>query len=218
MQEIVRNLPDIDWITGILFFSLILLVISKRLFYSRFLNFIILPINNKYIFMYNKKLKLSHAFHVLLSTFQLLQFSLFLFLCSAHIPHSLYAGSPFLFVIIVFVLLVFTLIKTGILLGNGVLFDSTNFMSEWVFKKNSYLNFSGLVVFASNIILTYNILPSKPIIYTTITLICIINAVGWVTMIRNHQNFITTHFVYFILYLCALEIAPFFILGSYLNY
>ncbi|WFO18183.1 DUF4271 domain-containing protein [Cellulophaga baltica 4] len=38
---------------------------------------------------------------------------------------------------------------------------------------------------------------------------------GWVTAIRNHQKLITNNFFYFILYLCALEIAPLVLLGDY---
>ena len=78
-ESLLRTIEDIDWITIILFCSVIAIVFAKSFFYVRFNNFIILPFNNKYIFMYNKKDKLSHWFNIFLSIFQLLNFGLFIY-------------------------------------------------------------------------------------------------------------------------------------------
>ena len=50
MEAVERMVLSNDWITGILLLSLLCMVFAKELFYNRFLNFIILPFNNKYIF------------------------------------------------------------------------------------------------------------------------------------------------------------------------
>ncbi|UWX54698.1 DUF4271 domain-containing protein [Maribacter litopenaei] len=80
MEPINRITENLDWITLVLFGSLLLIVIAKKIFYTRFLNFIILPFNNKYIIMYNKKEKLFNWFHILLTVFQIINISLFAFL------------------------------------------------------------------------------------------------------------------------------------------
>ncbi|MEX0289166.1 MAG: DUF4271 domain-containing protein [Flavobacteriaceae bacterium] len=80
MEPVYRTVDTVDWITVILFSSVLFIVIAKSLFYGRFLNFIILPFNNKYIFMYNKKDKLLNWFHVFFTIFKLINFSLFLYL------------------------------------------------------------------------------------------------------------------------------------------
>ncbi|RZW43832.1 MAG: DUF4271 domain-containing protein, partial [Flavobacteriaceae bacterium] len=54
MEPILRDSTNVDWITIIILSSILFLVLAKILFYSRFLNFVILPFNNKYIFLYNK--------------------------------------------------------------------------------------------------------------------------------------------------------------------
>ena len=72
MDAEYRIFQNSDWITIIIFLSVLLIVIAKQMFQSRFLNFIILPFNNKYIALYSKKDKMLHGFHVLLTVFQLL--------------------------------------------------------------------------------------------------------------------------------------------------
>ncbi|MGB5275379.1 MAG: DUF4271 domain-containing protein, partial [Flavobacteriaceae bacterium] len=71
--------------------------------------------------------------------------------------------------------------------------------------------------FMANAVLSYVFIDSKIVVYVAIFLILLINIIGWSTLLKNHQNFIAGNFFYFILYLCALEIAPLVLIGSYLN-
>ena len=216
MEPILRSITHTDWITGILFASILVMVIAKSFSYSRFLNFIILPFNNKYIFMYNKKDRLLNWFHVFFTIFLILNFSLFIYLAKGVLFNDS-SVAPYLYPIILGLVVLFILFKVSLQLSNGFVFNNTKMVSEFIFKKLSYLNYSGILFFLANIILTYIAKDSKPTIYLTIALILSINGIGWITVIRNHQKFITSNFFYFILYLCALEIAPIVIIGSYLK-
>src|SRR5690606_18495318 len=80
MEAITRTIDTADWITIVLLTSIFFLVLAKGFFYTRFLNFIILPFNNKYIFMYSKKDKLFNWFNIFFTVFQLLNCSLFIYL------------------------------------------------------------------------------------------------------------------------------------------
>jgi len=218
MEPIIRTTITIDWITILLFVSLLFIVIAKGLFYGRFLNFIILPFNNKYVFMYNKKDRLRNWFHVFFTIFQLINFSLF-----AYSARNILAGldknaDPLIFLIIMGVIFLFFATKVILQLSNGFVFGSSKSISEIVFKKLSYLNYSGLVMFLANVLLSFVLNDSKVVVFAAILLILLINIIGWVTTLQNHQKFIASNFFYFILYLCALEIAPLVIIGSYLNH
>ncbi len=217
MEPIYKTMSTSDWITVILFSSVVFIVIAKSLFYSRFLNFIILPFNNKYVFMYNKKDKLLNWFQVFFTIFQLLNFSLFLYLARNILLGQVNNSYPFIYIIILGLLILFLLTKIFLQLGNGFVFNNGKTISEFIFKKLSYLNYSSLVMFLANIVLTYVLKDSKTIVFIGILLIILINAVGWITILKNHQKYITSHFFYFILYLCALEIAPLVIIANYLN-
>ncbi len=217
MEAVLRNIATNDWITILVTISLLFLAVAKRYFYPRFLNFIILPFNNKYIFMYNKKEKLVNWFNLFWGMFLIINFSIFIYLI-LHIfgaTDSVSRSLPFVWIIGAIILYLF--LKLGMQLGNGYIFGVQNMITDVVFKKLSYFNYSGMIMFMANIIITYILIDSKPVVYTTIFLIIVVNLIGWVTILRNYQNLISSHFFYFILYLCALEIAPLILIGSYLK-
>ena len=217
MEPILRSVNSEDWITIILFGSLLFVLAAKSMFYSRFLNFIILPFNNKYIFMYNKKEKLFNWFHIFFTIFQVINTSLFLFLAWRAFEKPEANNYPFIFPLILLGFFLFLSVKVFLQLTNGFIFGSHRIFSEMVFKKLSYLNYAGLILFIANIILTFVFVNSNLIVLIAIILFIGVNIIGWVTVLRNHQKFITNYFFYFILYLCALEIAPLVIMGSFLK-
>jgi len=217
MEPILRTAQTADWITIVLLLSLILLVLAKGLFYGRFMNFIILPFNNKYIFMYNKKEKLFNWFHIFFTIFQIINFALFVFFAREVLFSTEKAPYPLMYPVLLGCITIFVILKITVQLANGFIFGSSKTISELIFKKLSYLNYSGIVMFVANVLLAYVLKDSKTVVFTAIFLILFINIAGWVTMLRNHQKFITKYFFYFILYLCALEISPFIIIGSYLK-
>lgn len=217
MEPIVRTFAQNDWITISLMVSLLFPLIAKSIYYSRFFSFIILPFNNKYITIYTKKEKMFNWFHILLSAFQIINTTLFIFfIWRIYMPQTL-VKNPFIFPLLLAGVFLFLIIKTIAQLFNGFIFNSYNIFNELIFKKLTYLNYSGIVLFIANVILTYVSIDSKIVISVAIINFLIINIIGWVTVLRNYQNFISSYFSYFILYLCTLEIAPLIIMGSFLK-
>ena len=217
MEPILRNTTTIDWITIIIFLSLLFVVVAKSVFYTRFINFIILPFNNKYIFMYNKKEKIVNWFNLFFGIFIVLNFWLFIYLSRSILFQPTQNNPSIIFPLIMGSILLFMILKVLLQLGNSFIFGAQKTISEIIFKKISYFNYSGLIMFLANIILTYIIIDSKVVVYVALLLILLVNVIGWITVLRNHQKFIANNFFYFILYLCALEIAPFILIGSYLK-
>ncbi len=217
MEAVERTVLSNDWITGILLLSLLCMVFAKELFYNRFLNFIILPFNNKYIFLYNKKGRLLSGFHLAFSLFQILNLSLFVYLGSLAWGQESRWGSSFVYPVILGGILGFILLKIGMQLIAGYIFDREKLVSSLVFKKISYLNYSTLVLFAANLLLAYLLPQSKTIVLAGFSLALLVNIIGWITILKMHQKYVSTHFFYFILYLCALEIAPLVIISCVLN-
>ena len=217
MEPIARTFTQTDWITLTLLASLLFPLIAKSFYYSRFFSFIILPFNNKYITMYTKKEKLFNWFHILLSIFQIINTSLFIFLIwrTYLIPSEI--NNPYIYPILLAAVFLFLSIKTVVQLINGFVFNSYKKFNELIFRKLTYLNYSGIVLFIANVLLTYVLIDSKIVIIIALILFLAINIIGWVTVLRNYQKFISSYFFYFILYLCALEIAPLVIMGSFLK-
>ena len=217
MEPIYRTVTSLDWITIVILMSLIILVIAKRVFAIRFSNFIILPFNSKYVFLYNKKDRLNHGFHLFLTTFQLLNVSLYLFWALNLFEETGSSSSPLYFLMILGLVLIFFLVKIFLQLGNALVFDNYRIISEFIFKKISYLNYSSGIMMVANVIFTYINPQALTVFYISFFLICLVNIVGWVNLIRSRQKFILSYFFYFILYLCALEISPLVIIVHYLN-
>ncbi|PWL40222.1 DUF4271 domain-containing protein [Flagellimonas aquimarina] len=217
MNPVYKTIESIDWITLVLFFSMVVLALGKYLFKNKFLNFMILPFNNRYVVLYNKKGRLLSWFHILLTIFQLINFSLFLFLILKVFFTLPSENNPTSFFLLIAGLLLFQIVKMLLQFAQGFVFNTQGLISELLFNKISYLNYSSLVMFISNIVLIYILKDSKIVISSAIILIISINVIGLTRLLKNHQKAIIPYFFYFILYLCALEIAPLVLVGSYLK-
>lgn len=167
--------------------------------------------------MYNKKEKLLNWFNLFFGLFLIINLSLFLYIGSDILLISDQNSSIIRFPLILGSLVLFLFIKLALQMGNGFIFGTEKMITEVIFKKLSYFNYSGLIMFVANVILIYIAIGSKVVFYVAILLILLVNVIGWITILRNHQKFITSNFFYFILYLCALEIAPFILIGSFLK-
>ncbi len=204
-----------DWMTLTLFVGLVVLALGKYLFHKKFLNFIILPFNDKYILLHNKKGQFSHWFHLLLTLFQIINLSLFIFLVLQTFDLFPFEKTITNYIIILGFLALFELVKFLLQMFTGFVFNNLSLMGSLIFSKISYLNYSSIVIAVANILLIYITTNSKTIIYVALSLIFLINGIGITKVLKNHQKALFPYFVYFILYLCTLEIAPLVLIGSY---
>ncbi|MCR9263916.1 MAG: DUF4271 domain-containing protein [Flavobacteriaceae bacterium] len=217
MIPIEKTINSLDWMTIALFVGLLILALGKYLYHSKFFNFVILPFNDKYVLLHNKKGQLLNWFHILLTLFQLVNLSLFVFIALS-IFNAMPEGNPLtVFFVLMGCLALFQLLKFGVQFLKAYAFNTQELVSGLVFSKTSYFNYGSLVLCVANIILIYILKDSKTIVYTAIILILLINGIGIVKLLKNYQKAVFPYFVYFILYLCALEIAPLVIIGSYLK-
>nr|WP_299338605.1 DUF4271 domain-containing protein [Allomuricauda sp.] len=219
MNPIYKTVESFDWMTIALILSLIVLTLAKYLFQGRFLNFLILPFNNKYIVLYSKKGRLFGWFHVLMTIFQLINLSLFLFLVWKAFTEAEDASKDYLsvFALILGSVIGFQILKVALQFFKGFVFNTQGFISEVVYSKFSYLNHSSLIMLLGNILLIYVLEDSKTVIYTAIIVVLSINVIGLINLLKNYQKVLVPHIFYFILYLCTLEIAPLVVIGSYLK-
>ena len=161
------------------------------------------------------KNKFSHWFHLLLTLFQLINISLFLFLILQTFELAPVPNSFLSYLIVLGFLALFELVKFLVQMFTGFVFNNLGLFGSVVFSKISYLNYSGIIIAVANILLIYITPLSKTTIYVVLALVFLINGIGITKLLKNHQKALFPFFVYFILYLCALEIAPLVLIGSY---
>ncbi len=217
MEALERTLQSNDWITAIFLLSLLCLVFARAFFFSRFQNFMILPFNNKYIFLYNKKGRLTHGFHLAMSLFLFLNLCGYLNLTARGLFHMEMRPDGTALLLTGGGLLLFFAAKLLLQLAGGSILEFPGLSASLIFKKMTYLNYSGLVMFVANLLLGYVLRDSKVVIFTSLLLILSVNLIGWISILKIHQKLIASHIFYFILYLCTLEIAPFLIISNLLK-
>src|SRR5690606_10234354 len=217
MTPIEKTVVSLDWMGLVLFLSLLALTLGKALHHGKFLNFIILPFNDKYMLLHQKKGQLFDWFQMLLTLFQLLNLALFIFLALKAFGALPQESDWGVFLFVLGSLALFQLLKSGVQLFTGYVFNSLELISGILFSKLSYLNHSGIVLCVADLVLTYILVDSKTVIYIALGLLVLINGIGAVKLLKHHQKAMVPYFMYFILYLCALEIAPLVLIGSYIK-
>jgi hypothetical protein len=83
-------------------------------------------------------------------------------------------------------------------------------MEQFNLQKVTYRTYIGLFILPFNIILFYYDSFSRNIPLLIIVVILIANVLTYFISIKNYQNVIFGKLFYFILYLCTLEIAPYY--------
>lgn len=201
-----------DWITLLLVLVLILLATAKYAFNQRFAHFIMLFATDKYLLLKGKNANLFHPFNILLFLVNVIIVGLFIFILYKVIEDPLPNRPKVLFLRIAtaysaFVLLKFSLEK---ILANIISADKK--MNYYLFYKLSYRNFLALLLLPVCLAFIYIWEPNLTALYISAGLILLINLISLLSFFQKNQQYILRYWFYFILYLCALEIGPYFIL------
>ena len=204
-----RIVENKDWATALFVFSLVLIAFTKSLFENRFSEFIKLIVSDKYIKVYKDSGLMMSWFTVFLFIVQIVSFSFFIHLLLTNFGYTI-KTDWIAFIQIFTFLTVFILSKYLIEKIIGTAFDIEEFVDQFNLQKVSYRTFLGLFLLPINCFLFYNGSISPNFIILLLSILLIINAFTYLLSIKNYQNILLGNLFYFILYLCALEIAPYY--------
>ena len=211
MQALERHFSSQDWITIIFIACLFLLVIAKNQYPKRFQEFSSLLTSSKFIAFKGKENKAFHGFNIIMFIIQALSVSLFIFIIY---PYFLPASkSPILLFIRIFTAYsCFILLKFGVEKIIGNIFNLDSKIDYYLFQKFTYRNFIGIFLLITTLFLVYTFQPNLLFLYIIAGIALAANAIALFNIFKKNQNLLTANWFYFILYLCALEIAPYIIL------
>ncbi|WP_062056771.1 DUF4271 domain-containing protein [Aquimarina longa] len=212
MEFILREITSTNWLTAIIIVCLILLVIAKKVNALRFTDFIMLFSNSKYILSHQKSNKLSSLFNSILLLFQIISISLFLYLCFDVFKWQVTSDELTLYFKISIIYTVIIICKLLIEKIIATIFSIDSVIDDYLFHKVSYRNFMGVLLLPINIICIYTLQPSRILFIVLIILLILVNIITLFSFYKKNENIILNQLFYFILYLCTLEIAPYFIL------
>ena len=204
-----RILEPKDWATCLFVFSFVLIAITKTAFETRFSEFLRILVSDKYIKVYKDTSHLMSGFTILLLVVQIISFSFFIQLVLNYLGYvSKTDWIIFLRIFTFFGIFVLSKFLTEKIVAT--VFNIEEFAEQFNLQKVSYRTFIGLILLPINIYLFYNNTPSNVLIYCTIVVILIINLFSYLISLKIYQNLLIGKLFYFILYLCALEIAPYY--------
>ncbi|WP_284652703.1 DUF4271 domain-containing protein [Flavobacterium terrisoli] len=204
-----RVLEAKDWATYLFVFSFALIAITRTAFETRFNDFLKILVSDKYIKVYKDTSHLMSGFTILLFIVQIISFSFFIQLILSHFGYV--SKTDWILFIRIFTFIgVFILSKFLIEKIIAATFNIEEFIEQFNLQKVSYRTFISLLLLPINIYLYYNDISSNLFIYCVIAVILIINLLAYLVSLKIYQNLIIGKLFYFILYLCALEIAPYY--------
>jgi hypothetical protein len=212
LREIISN----EWFTALIILCIGVLTFVKVNYSKRFYDFLWVIGNSKYLKIYLRDQKFIDRFDSFLFLNLIISLSLFFFVWN-NTFNEFMGFDLVLFLKLLIGIGGIILIKVLLERLIGSIFEIDAVIDSYVFQKISYKNYIGLILIPINVLLIYAIQPSKAIIYIVIGLLLLINMIGFLTSVKMHQNLILSNFFYFILYLCALEFAPYIILYKLFN-
>ena len=204
-----RVLESKDWATVLFILSFCLIAIVKTAFETRFNDFLKILFSDKYIKIYKDPSYLMSGFTILLFIVQTISLSFFIQLFLAQLGY-LSKTDWMVFIRIFTFLNIFILSKFLIEKIIATVFNIEEFVEQFNLQKVSYRTFISLLIIPFNIFFFYNDNYTISVFYALAFIIITINLYNYLISLRVYQNILLGRLFYFILYLCALEIAPYY--------
>lgn len=213
----LRIIENKDWATVLFVISFAAIAITKAAFEGRFADFAKLIYSDKYTSVYKDPSNLKSGFTISLFIIQIISLAFFIQLSLSIFEDATKVGSNrflktdwILYIQIITFLFFFVLSKYLIEKIIATAFDIEEFVEQFNLHKVIFRTYIGLFILPINIILFYHDSFSINFILFIIATIIIINILTYLVSIKNYQNIIFSNLFYFILYICALEIAPYY--------
>lgn len=208
-ELIPRIVENKDWLTILFIVTIALIVVIKNAFEKRFEDFVSLLFNNRYLKIYKDNSNLLSWFTILMFVVQILSLTFFCQLVLSVFGYT--TKTNWITFIQIFTFLVFFILSKFLVEKIiATSFNIESFVEQFNLVKVSYRTNIGLFLMPVNLFLYYTNFLNKQIIIVVLAILLLINVITYVSSLRNYQNLLFGKLFYFILYICALEIAPYY--------
>lgn len=206
-----RIIENKDWATLLFMLAFAAVAITKSAYENRFSEFTRLIFSDKYVKIYRDVSHLKSSFTVALFFVQIVSYSFFIQL-TMHIFGYASKTDWMLFIQIATFLTYFILAKYLIEKIIGTSFNIDEFVDLFNLQKATYRTYIGILILPLNAVLFYRDDISESVPLAIIGVSVCISMFSYFISIKTYQNTIISKLFYFILYLCTLEIAPYYFL------
>ena len=198
-----------DWVTILFILSFAIIAMTKSMYENQFEDFTKLIFSDKYTRIYRDSSNLMSFFSIALFFVQIISFSFFIQILLSRFGYG--TKTDWILFIQIFTLVIyFVLSKFLIEKIIATTFKIEELVEQYNLQKVTYRTYVGLLLLPIDIILYYydSILKNipLPVLYSILAL----NVLLYMLSIKNYRKEIFSKLFYFILYLCTLEIAPYY--------
>jgi hypothetical protein len=212
LQE--RIIESKDWATILFVLCVGIIAVNETISSVRFNEFIRLAYSDKYTKIYKDSSNLMSGFTVSMFVLQLFSFSFFTLLVLNQFDKAEKTNGIVYIQIFTF-LTVFILSKFLIEKIVATAFKIEEFNEQFNLLKVNYRAYFGFILLPVNIILFYNTFDSKLFFWILLVALFVINITTYIVALKLYQNLLMRKIFYFILYLCTLEIAPYYFIYNW---
>jgi len=212
MEHLLRVELNRDWLTLILIGALAFLGILRYWFPKRMSELLLLPLNDKYFALEGRQKGFIHPFNISMLVIQLVAFGVLLSGLK-RVDHAQSLSLQFHeFTYGVFLVSVYLSIRYTLDWGIGYIFNCQKVLAAYRYQRFSFHHLISIGILILLATLFFSRLPWAIIlVILSITLIFTLGATI-IYSVRRNSTTIINNFLYFILYICALEIAPYVLL------
>jgi hypothetical protein len=198
-----------DWVTIIFIMAIGIIALTKSMYENRFEDFTKLIFSDKYTRIYRDSSHMMGTFTIPLFFVQIISFSFFIQILLSYFGY----GSKtdwILFIQIFTFVIYFILSKFLIEKIIATAFKIEEVVEQFNSQKITYRTYVGLILLPIDILLYYYDTTLKNIPLYILYSIVVLNVFLYLFSIKNYRKEIFSKLFYFILYLCTLEIAPYY--------
>lgn len=207
----LREVTSNDGFTLCALTSLTLLLIVKLMHSRRLIDFLGFLGNSNYLRIYLKDHSFFDRFDVLLIINFCLNSAAFGFIVQRAQTRNIEMSSTAIFICIGLLALAICL-KIGFELLIGYAFDLHKEMNILTFQQISSLNFIGILLLPINLILVFQFNFEKSAVILSAISMLVVLGFGMAKTVQSNLSMVLSNFLYFILYICTLEIGPLVVL------
>ena len=209
LQATERIIYTKDWITVVFVLILLLLVLAKYNYSQRFSRLLSLLFSRNYLVIYSKQSPvIINSFNLYFAIIQLFVFSLVIFI-AVKTNNSIAKEFEFNFFLSILTgVFIFTVLRYFVGKLLAIVIEKEKTHESLTHLKISYLSNFCLIILPLLVFTLYLNQDSTviPVIISVVAVFLLL--LYYVLIIKSNQKLIFNNFFYFILYLCALEVAP----------
>ena len=209
--------PQDSWITFLLVGLYLLLAFLRHKYPKRFTELLLLPINDKYFALEGRFPDVKHPFNGAFFVCQIAAFSLVIYLWRLQIHAGATDPPSTSYYNIVLIIACFLVLRylLGFITSKALKLESI--LAAYRYERMSYHHIIALGLLLFITMLQFAPIDRDAFFYILPWLIIPTISFAAITSISRNSTYLIKNFFYFILYLCALELAPYILLFEVLR-